>query len=688
MSQLPAWQSLRQALKDMETRGVPAWKAKVKICKAIVTLRVCARLEVDDLRKGRKAAEIFEGNNLDIPSHLTPNDFDWAGSRPKRSWRVRREGSDEWGLRRADHIRLCGEDVRHWLCDEIDSVRLPKFADSPMPAPAARWNMLSRSEWAPSAEAASAIDQIAAASEILLDEAVSLMAFGTRSPSAGLGGQEIVAGEERAERALCEAAFEGKVRLKGSPTRDASDLHEVPLGYPFRRAGEPNSLGPDYEQVEPDSLEFLGWVPAADSSTSDDRHTREWFNVRVEPASFVEWMTGRIALERRRELRRRHSRRLFDHPFWSIETAVCWIALRDSSRLESDPEEADKLVRQVDWHGLDGDALVEYQPEIRLLLELVAGRLTALEFDVPLPKTHWAGSYPRSGGLGPETPQRRLDRAQVLARFPERKKSSRARDVEIRRAWIARYEARMSKTREWISIAEIADWYASRAVETVTMKKRRRNIIASMRASLAAGEFRANGKNRVVLRHPNTSVATFDHMPVDRSIDDGWQPETKVIDFFESCWLPNEVCRQWFMRKGLRWPEHFAVAKAKSPIDRGKAVSGPPNETSATVHARVEPTIAAVNDLEASVRGASTNVVARESERPPRKRTQRQRDRVKKVLEELYPGGVPDDVLPKELHDKVGLEFAQRKWSEVSIDTVSRAAGRREDLANRKSRNA
>jgi len=88
------------------------------------------------------------------------------------------------------------------------------------------------------------------------------------------------------------------------------------------------------------------------------------------------------------------------------------------------------------------------------------------------------------------------------------------------------------------------------------------------------------------------------------------------------------------------------------------------------------------------VRGASTNVVARESERPPRKRTQRQRDRVKKVLEELYPGGVPDDVLPKELHDKVGLEFAQRKWSEVSIDTVSRAAGRREDLANRKSRNA
>ena len=118
-------------------------------------------------------------------------------------------------------------------------------------------------------------------------------------------------------------------------------------------------------------------------------------------------------------------------------------------------------------------------------------------------------------------------------------------------------------------------------------------------------------------------------------------------------------------------PDHFAVAKAKSPFDCGKAESGPPNETSATVHGRVEPTITAVNDLaEDSLRSASTNVVTREPERPPRERTQRRRGRAREVINELFPDGIPDGVTDQELCAKVASEIEQRKEQKVSDTTI------------------
>ena len=271
------------------------------------------------------------------------------------------------------------------------------------------------------------------------------MTFGARSAPTGLRRFEIDAAVERAERALCKAAFKGHVRLKGFPTREATDLREVSSGYPFRRAGKPDMLGPKYEKVKP-NLAYLGWVAERDDTALYEDHEREWFNVSVEPASFLEWVNSEVTSERWRELRRSHSRRLFDRPLWSIETAVCWIAFRDPSRLETDPDDPRELIMQVDPYGA---ALVEYQPEIKLLIELRSGDLAALD-DVgdSVPVTRWLESYPVSGTLWSESPLFRLDRAQVLRRFPELTKSSRAAESESRRDEIALYAARMNKTRE------------------------------------------------------------------------------------------------------------------------------------------------------------------------------------------------------------------------------------------------
>jgi hypothetical protein len=564
MSQLPAWLSLVEAVSQIRERGILGKSAKVDICTAVATLKILVKVTLDE-----GAPEVLESNDVDLPLLLTPNDFDWGTSRPRGRWRVRRQGSDNWRLCAINRVLLRGEDVRQWFCGEIGSVLLMEVADSSAHPQSGRW--------VPSQGSATAIAKIDSRSEISLDEAISLMTFGARSAPTGLRRFEIDAKMERPERALCKAAFERHVRLRGFPTRAATDLRDVSSGYPFRRAGEPDMLGPNYEKVGPD-LHYRRWVAERDDTALDEDHDREWFNVRVEPASFLEWVSSEVTSERWSELRRSHSRRLFDRPLWSIQTAVCWIAFRDPSRLETDPNDAHELIMQVDPYSLDGDALVEYQPEIKLLIELRSGDLAALD-DVgdSVPVTRWLESYPVSGTLWPKSPLFRLDRAQVLRRFPELTKSSQAAESESRRDQIALYATRMNKTREWISVAEIGDWFAFRHTDPSRTRNRRRKTIEMLRASQRAGEFCVKGENCVVLQHPKTSIETFDHEPVDRIVEDDREPQTDVIDFFESCWLPNEVCRQWFAIRGLKWPHHFKMSGGAGQSQAGIVENPSPN---------------------------------------------------------------------------------------------------------------
>lgn len=256
--------------------------------------------------------------------------------------------------------------------------------------------------------------------------------------------------------------------------------------------------------------------------------------------------------------------------------------------------------------------------------------------------------------------------------------------MEARGAWIARYKERMSKTREWISIAEIADWLASQCIPARRRDMGRAETIASLRASMTAGEFRVNGRNCVVLRDPSTSITTFDRTPVHRTIDDEFSSlNAKVGDLFESCWLPNETWRRWFARKDLRWPEHFNMETANQPPiseTSGKAALTLPSQSSATSDENVDATIASAHGItEDDARGASTNVVARKPKQPPRNSTRRVRDRATSALDTAYPDGVSKGESNKELVAKVAKEIARREEPKVGDTTILRAAGRRKD---------
>jgi hypothetical protein len=49
----------------------------------------------------------------------------------------------------------------------------------------------------------------------------------------------------------------------------------------------------------------------------------DWFNVEVDVEALVGWLQFSIDSERRKQLDRKLSLRLFEYPFWSVETALC-----------------------------------------------------------------------------------------------------------------------------------------------------------------------------------------------------------------------------------------------------------------------------------------------------------------------------------------------------------------------------
>jgi hypothetical protein len=51
----------------------------------------------------------------------------------------------------------------------------------------------------------------------------------------------------------------------------------------------------------------------------------------------------------------------------------------------------------------------------------------------------------------------------------------------------------------------------------------------------------------------------------------------------------------------------------------------------------------------------------------------------KQELDSLYPNGVPDHVLTKTLYDQVNDRLSRKGQKRLSLDTISRTAGRQKD---------
>jgi hypothetical protein len=113
------WQTLSEALKYVMTCGADQDQAQRDLCGALSDQKITFRATIHQNDRNYGGKTLARGN-VGVPSHLTPSDFDWGGSRPKQRWSVgpnptnppeRYFSSAGWEPRTIVLIELCRKDV-------------------------------------------------------------------------------------------------------------------------------------------------------------------------------------------------------------------------------------------------------------------------------------------------------------------------------------------------------------------------------------------------------------------------------------------------------------------------------------------------------------------------------------------------------------------------------------------------
>ena len=116
--------------------------------------------------------------------------------------------------------------------------------------------------------------------------------------------------------------------------------------------------------------------------------------------------------------------------------------------------------------------------------------------------------------------------------------------------------------------------------------------------SMARGEFERNGRSLVLLLFPELVAS----VPPHRLTSDYFRGmvEAYGVTNFSSdsglvrenlwfCWLPSDLCREWFRRHHLAWPEEFNPQDQTLDARPGRYEKNPKIEVSASVPDAVAP---------------------------------------------------------------------------------------------------
>lgn len=126
--------------------------------------------------------------------------------------------------------------------------------------------------------------------------------------------------------------------------------------------------------------------------------------------------------------------------------------------------------------------------------------------------------------------------------------------------------ARLRLTREWISLADIADW-CSREREGIRANEQlRAEAYTQLGESLAAGEFGSGRGSRVLLLHPESTWAKltqdrYECVPFKEHGDSA---------YLRWCWIPSDLAEAWFNSKNIPRPPHLFPLPPVEPLQMAK----------------------------------------------------------------------------------------------------------------------
>ena len=148
---------------------------------------------------------------------------------------------------------------------------------------------------------------------------------------------------------------------------------------------------------------------------------------------------------------------------------------------------------------------------------------------------------------------------------------SRNRAFSSRQNRMTAIREKQRRSRDWISLNDIADWCARESGGIIPDEARRVHTFAELRNSIMLGDFEVSGRDRVLLLNPYILHARLTRGRLAEA-EESFRPEDVRSEFIAMCLIPRDLCILWMETKRISLPAWLRLVS--SGQSGGAALSG------------------------------------------------------------------------------------------------------------------
>jgi hypothetical protein len=133
---------------------------------------------------------------------------------------------------------------------------------------------------------------------------------------------------------------------------------------------------------------------------------------------------------------------------------------------------------------------------------------------------------------------------------------------QARERRISRFREHQQRRRNWISLADIADWIArDRGATDRRDEKLRAQGYDDLLNAILIGEFERGNRSCVLYLTPDAELFRLSAELLRDMRDVHADPATVNNEVLSRCWVPRDLAQRWFERRHLMWPGLFDPVK-------------------------------------------------------------------------------------------------------------------------------